>query len=311
MDPITGAMLFSSVGVPLLGSIFGGGGDERARKLQEEALAEYLGISVPELRELAPHLLERTNLEGLTTDPRFDAAQDESLAHLQEIGRSGGLDAQARARLEEARLDAGTQARANREAVLANARMRGTAGTGEELTATLQADQASADRERMAGLSALSDAEERALQAIAGAGAMAGERQGRQWNQRAAVATAQDRIDEFNAATQNDFTMANEDQRWRQFNGQMDLAGARAGVHTGNAQQERERAERWRRMFGGVGQGLTYGLAGYQQQGMVGGGAAPKITTPSQAGTPAVQRTVAQQDPQLTTQQQRTRRKVA
>lgn len=313
MDPITIAMIASSIGAPLLGELFAGGNDARANELREQALAEYLGLSVPELRELAPQLLERTNMEGITTDPRFDAAQDEAMSRLQEIGRAGGLDARARGRLEEARLDAGTQAKANRDAVLSSARARGTAGTGEELSALLQADQAASDRERMAGIATLSDAEERALEAIAGAGNLAGERQARQFDQRAQVATAQDRIDEFNAATANDFSMFNEDQRWRQFNAQMDLAGARSGAMRDRAGDEERAADRKRKMIGGIGQGATYGLAGYQQAGMAGGAArAPVAPAPAPVGPMAQPRPVtpAAQPAGMTTQQARTRRKV-
>lgn len=307
MDPITIAMIATSVGMPLVGEIFGSGNDAKANQLREEALAEYMGISVPELRELAPHLIDRTNLENVSTDPRFDSAQDESMGRLQEIGRSGGLDARARGRMEEARLEAGSQAKADRDAVLNSARARGTVGTGEELTAQLQADQAASNRERMAGVQGLSDAEQRALEAISGAGAMAGQRQAQQFNQRATVATAQDRIDEFNAQTANDFAQYNQQQQQQHFNNEMDLANARAGVRLGNANQQQQQGERDRQRWGGIGQGATYGLAGYQQAGMAGG--APRAAP---AGAATAQRPVAPgaQPATMTPQQQKTRRKV-
>lgn len=298
MDPVTLAMIASSVGAPLIGSLFGAGNDARAREQQEAALAEYLGISVPELRELAPQLLGQTNLAGVSTDPRFDAYQDEALARLSEKGRAGGLDATARARMEEARLDAASQAKANRESILSSARARGTLGTGEELTAMLQSEQASADRERMAGLATLSDAEERALQAISATSSMAGERQARQWNQRAQVATAQDRIDEFNASTANDFARYNDQQRWQQFDGSMRLADGRSRARLGMADYEERQGERDRQMWGGIGQGVTYGLGsgafGGAQPGANPAAAINPAAQPAQAqsGTPAKRRKV-------------------
>jgi hypothetical protein len=307
MDPIAIGQVVSSIGAPLIGYLLSKGKNAEADRLNEEALAQMLGISLPELREMKPHLLEATALADVTTDPRFEVAQDEAMSRLQEIGRSGGMDARARGRMEEARLAAGTQAKGDRDAVLAGARARGTAGTGEELSAMLQADQSAADRERMAGIAALSDAEQRSLEASVGAGNMGAQRQARQWDQRAQVADAKDRIDEFNAQVSNDFTMANDANRWRQFEGELNLAGAQNDARYRMADRKDAQAERLRKMIGGVGQGATYGLAGYQQAGMA-GGAQPQATGPAPAARPQAQQQVVQ--PQQTLEQQRTRRKV-
>lgn len=265
MDPFTIGAIGVNIAGPILGEIFSSSADEEEMEQRLAALAEYTGISVPQLRELHARELGRTNLAGVTTDASLDAYEDESLARLAEVGRSGGLDANARARMEEARLDAAGSERAQREAILQQARQRGTAGYGEDLSAMLQAGQGAADRERMAGVQALSDAETRALGSIAQTGAMAGARQGRQFQQRAQVATAQDRIDEFNAGTANDFAMFNEQQRWRQFDARLGLADARANARNGIANAQGARADRTRGAIGGAAQGVGMGLGAYGQ----------------------------------------------
>jgi hypothetical protein len=235
-----------------------------------------LGISLPELKELVAKEQGETNLAGVSTDPRFDAYQDETQERLAGVGRSGGFDARSRARMEQARLENAQAERASREGVLADARARGTLGTGEELSALLQTGQASADRARMADVETLADAEDRALEAIIANGSMAGQRQAQQWNQRAQVATAQDRIDQFNTQTANDFTMANAQREQQQFDNRMRLGAARSGALEGMAGVHEGRANRTRQMVGGIGQTVGYGM-----------GAAGQYFGMNKAGAPA------------------------
>jgi hypothetical protein len=290
MDPTVLAALISaavSVGGGILGEMLGSEEDKQAYEYRKQALSQYLGISVPELEELVAKEQGQTNLANVRTDPALDAYQDQALARLSEVGTSNGLDAQSRARMEQARIEQAQAERNSREAVLASARARGTLGTGEEVSALLQSGQASADRARMADVQTLGDAESRALDAIIAAGGMAGTRQARQWDQRAEVASAQDAIDRFNTATANDFTLANADQRALNFQQRMQLAGAKAGAYTGMAEHHEARGERTRQTVGGIGQSVGYGGGALGQhiggQSMGGGGGAAAASAPGVA----------------------------
>jgi hypothetical protein len=267
VDPFTLSLISMglNVGSGVLSQLLGSPDEGEAYKYRQEALAKYMGISVPELKEMVAKEQGDTHLKDVTTDPRFDAQQDMAAERLEEVGNAGGFDARARARMEQARMESAQAERSAREGVLASARARGTLGTGEELSAMVQAGQAAADRERMAGVQTQADAEERALQAIIEGGRFAGERQGRQWGQRAQVASAQDEIDRFNTATANDFTLANQQQKNIHFGQQMQLADGQAGALEGMAGHLEDRANHTKQVVGGIGQMLGYGMGAVGQ----------------------------------------------
>lgn len=257
--------------------------DEKERQARLEALQEYAAISPPEVKDLVAQEVKHSAFADINPDARQRAIQDETQAALLGRGRAGGLDFQGRARLEEARQDAGQYEQQQRQGILANARARGIAGSGEELAAQLQAQQAGADRERMAGVSAAADADEAALQSMLQAGTMARQREDSDFAQQAQVASAQDEIDMFNAGENNKFSIYNSQQRQQNFDNQMALANARNNVRLGQAAQEGRIGERQAGAVGGAGQALGYGLASYgqyrsQQQ--------PVQTQPARAATP-------------------------
>lgn len=259
-DPLSLIGAGLNVGTGVLGYLLGA--DDRSKEYEnrKQALAQMMGLSVPELEKLVAKEQGSTHLGDVRTDAALDTAQEAAQQRLAEVGNAGGLDARARARMEQARMETAQAERASREGVLADARARGTLGTGAEVSALLQAGQAAADRERMAGVQTLGDAEDRALQAIIQGGNFAAQRQAAQWGQRAQVATAQDEIDRFNTATANDFTLANQNQANLHFQQQMQLAGAKSGALSNMADYYGNRAAQLGRVVGGVGQGIGYGL---------------------------------------------------
>lgn len=276
VDPLSLVGAGVNAGMGLLGYFLGA--DDRSKEYEQrkQALAQYMGISVPELETLVAKEQGATHLGGVRTDAAFDVAQDQAAQRLSEVGNAGGLDARARARMEQARMEAAQAERSSREGVLADARARGTLGSGAETSALLQAGQAAADRERMAGVQTLGDAEDRALQAIIQGGSLAAQRQATQWNQRAQVATAQDEIDRFNTATANDFTLQNANQRALHFQQQMQLAGAKSGALKDMANFYGNHAAQIGQAVGGAGQAIGYGLGAMGQAGVGGGGVSPQ-----------------------------------
>lgn len=250
--------------------------DEEARKQRLAALQEYAALQSPEVRQLIAQGVKESAYSRIRANEGQRAIQDEAQQRLLSKGRANGLDLQARASLEEAALTTGQQARQQREGVLQNARARGTAGSGEELMAQLSAEQSGADSMRMAGVRAAADADEAAINAMINAGNMAGQREEREWNQDAQVASAEDEIAMFNAGENNKFTIYNDQQRWNKADYDLRLAQGRANARTGYANAIQEEGARDKAAIGGAGQGAAYGIASY---GDYKAGTAPGQTT--------------------------------
>jgi hypothetical protein len=145
-------------------------------------------------------LVDRSAMEGVSTDPRLKQAQLAALASMQEIGSSGGMTATERAQLARVQGEVAQADRGRREAILQNMRSRGMGGSGMELLAQLQSSQGATDRASQAGLDIAGMAQQRALQAINQAGGMAGGIRGQDFDEQSQIAAARDAIAKFNAA---------------------------------------------------------------------------------------------------------------
>lgn len=270
MDPMTMMAIGGGVQVAggLIGSFLGGAQDKKALEYRKAALAQYMGVSLPELENLIAREQGATEMKGVTRDAGQEAHADETQARLAQRARDGGWDAQARESYAEGEQQAATYERGQREALAS----RYAPGTGAEVVLQAQAQQSGADRARMAGLGAAGDAEARAMDAILQGGAMATQRSAQHWDQDAQVAAAQDRINEFNTASANNFTLARADQQQQQFRNKLSLADAKAGALGDMAGHYDKQGQQARATAGGLGQAAGYGLSAY---GMYGATRAP------------------------------------
>lgn len=117
---------------------------------------------------------------------------------LNEIVDTRGLDPQARAALQAVREEVGTQERGSREAILQNAAARGVSGSGLEMAANLANQQGGATNMANMGFQAAAEQDQRRLQALAGIQQMDAQK-----------ASAQDAINQFNAANRQAVEMSN------------------------------------------------------------------------------------------------------
>lgn len=154
------------------------------------------GVITPE--QAKTFLMDKTAMEGISVDPRLKAAQMGALSSLQEIGSNGGLTAMDRAKLESALSRVGQESRGAREAILQRQAEMGRSGTGLELAAQLQNQQDSATRASQEGLDTAALAEQRALDAIAQAGALGGQMRSQEFGEQSDVASAKDALQKFN-----------------------------------------------------------------------------------------------------------------
>lgn len=154
-------------------------------------------------------LVERSAMEDISTDPRLKNAQMDALGGLQEIVDGEGYSAQDRARIEQMKGELATQERGQRESILQDAQQRGVGGSGMELLAQLQNQQASAGRASQQGFDIEAQAQQRALEALMQQGQLGGQIRGQDFGEQSDVAQAQDAIAKFNANNQQQVEMAN------------------------------------------------------------------------------------------------------
>jgi len=139
-----------------------------------------------------------SEFEQIQSDPQFKEAQMAALSGLQDYANEGGLNAQARGRLNDIAKEEGIRERGAREAVLQNANARGVGGSGLEFLSQLKNQQESASRQSDRDTQVAADAEMRALDALVRSGSMAGDIRGQDFSEQARKAEAMDAINRFN-----------------------------------------------------------------------------------------------------------------
>ncbi len=319
----------------LIGSIIGNeeGGDARtaARNAGSEATGAYQSITPPSVDEqkvqlkllqqmgvLSPELeqaltLAPSKMEDISTDPKIRDAQLQALETLRNLGNSG-LSSQDMANLNAIRNDNNQQVNARNQSILQNQAARGTAGSGNELAMQLQASQSGANRASAQGDQLAADSQNRALQAIANSGTLAGQMNSQDFGQNAAKAQAADAISKFNTANsqdvsgrnvgrenqaqqynlnekqhiadsnvgiQNQQEMHNKALYQQQFQDQMARAQGLAGQLRQNQAQDMNESARQANFYSGIGQGVDKGAMAVA--GAMSGGGSPGSLSPEAA----------------------------
>lgn len=307
MDPLS---TIGAIGAPIAGGIIGAitkaDSDAQARALIQKAVEQYDGIGVPpaeamrviteQLRstgQMTPQLEQTfqqadSEYKNIQTDHRGREAQYDALQQLEDLGHNGGMTLTDQANLEKTLGGIDTKARGAREAISSSLKARGAYGSGAELAAKLQGQQADSQLAHETGLATAASARDRALEAIMHAGEMGGNIDNQDFNQKAKIAAAQDEINRFNAAnrqavagsnvnrgntatdynvrntqriadtnTQNNNanSVRNAELTQQQYENQLKLAGAKANAYTGQANQVTDAGKTSGAMWGGVGQG--------------------------------------------------------
>lgn len=310
MDPVTGAMLVGG-GATVIGGLMGADAQNRARRAALEAaargVAQFEGIDVPTVAEQSlilqtpdlvgtyDPLLEQilslgpSAMEGVSTDPLLAQAQLDSLLGLQDIAQ-GGLTEADMAASRDIQRQVGQSSEARRQAILQNMAERGVLGSGMELAAQLQGEQQATDQQAKASDELIRQAQARALQGLTASGNMASQMRTQEFGEKSDVARAQDIINQFNTANQQQTQQRNvaeqnraqqanllarqaqEDQRaqlanqqqqynkqliQQQYQNQMDLARARANAYAGQGQIQNQAGQQQAQQIGGIASGIA------------------------------------------------------
>jgi len=161
-------------------------------------------------------------LSDISTDPALRGQQMASLAGLKQLATNGGLNLQDKAALNEIQNQTAQADRGRRGAIMQNMAARGMGGSGAELLAQLQSNQAATDNASQQGMNIAGQAQARALQAMLQGGQLASQVQGQDFSQQAQAASAQDAINKFDAQNQTGMN---------QFNAQAQTAADQANAN--------------------------------------------------------------------------------
>jgi hypothetical protein len=239
--------------------------------------------------------IDPTAMENIAVDPRLAQEQMKALEAISQRADQGLTETDMMA-FQQARRGAAAEAQAKQEQVLQSMQQRGIGGAGAELAARLMAAQAGGDRVSQESMQiAQEDSRQRQanLQALAN---LASGMRTQEFGEQSDVARAKDALAQFraqntqavqarnvgrqqDAATRNvnlrqgiaeqAANMRNQEEMRRanlygdQFNRQMQLAGAKSNIMTGNAANIEQQAGRTADMWSGIGSGIGSGLASW------------------------------------------------
>lgn len=311
------ALLAGAVAAPVIGGLVGadqvGRDRDAANAARAQALAQYAGISIPEAQDmmlnlqqyqsqgqLDPALEQIMNLgpsamEQISGDPRLRQEQMNALNSIAGLA-SGNPTMADTAGFELARQNSAAEMQAKNNQVLQEMQQRGQAGSGAELLAKLQNNQAGAQMMQKAQLEQAQAMQQARLQALQQQANMAGNIRTQDYGEASNLAKAKDAISQFNAAnaqsvgsrntgakntaqqanlanqqqianlntqTMNNQQIQNKGQAQQTFNNEMALAGGKAGQLNNQAAAAQQQAGATAGMWAGIGQGVGTGLAGY------------------------------------------------
>jgi hypothetical protein len=313
MDPISIGLGAGSIISSLIGAFKG----DNSKEYIDKAIQELIKVKIPDpaqqrlaleryqsAGELSPELehaikQDPSAFESVVKNQKLAQSQNRALTQLESLGEEGGLSLSDKADLQDQMIANSSKARADRDAVTDDMARRGQAGSGMAMQAQLAGAQASGDRDASSRLRTLADARGRALDAIQGAGDMAGKMDQADYQRQSDLAQARDSISNFNTEnargvqTRNvgvrnaaqatnlenrqnllnsNTDLSNDEQKYnkelsqRDFENQMTLANAKAGVYQNAAANEKQSGQQSRQAMGAIGSGLGQMGATYQNQ---------------------------------------------
>lgn len=209
-------------GGALAGGIMGSNAKKAAQakadSIAQQASDTYTDLDIPTIQSQQVQLQQIANAGNLTPDqeatfqqnqsllnayqqnPEAVTAQMQALKQLQKIGSEGGLTAADRAQMNQIQNQLGNQEKSARNALVQNYAQRGMAGSGVQLAAELSGNQGETQAAADQGFNVAAQAQQRALQAIQGAGQLGTGLESQQFGQAATMAGQQNAINQFNTA---------------------------------------------------------------------------------------------------------------
>ena len=175
------------------------------------------------------YLQQDTEYDNINVDPYALSAQQKALDELINLSQAKGLDAIDQQALQEIVDTENRNLKGQQDAIMQNAMQRGVYGSGLEMAQRLQAAQSSANRMNNQDMNVMSQAQQRALEALSNYGNLSSNIRNQSYNEQAQRAAAQDAINQYNI---NNMTNTNK--------GNIDLQNqtSRANTDIYNKQQD-------------------------------------------------------------------------
>lgn len=157
------------------------------------------------------YLQQGTEYDNINVDPSVLYAQNRALDELINLSQAKGLDAIDQQALQEIVDTENRNLKGQQDSIMQNAMQRGVYGSGLEMAQRLQAAQSSANRMNDQDMNVMSQAQQRALEALSNYGNLASNMRNQSYNEQAQRAAAQDAINQYNVNNMKDTNKGNID----------------------------------------------------------------------------------------------------
>ena len=227
--------------------------------------------------------LQGTEYDNVSLDPSVLAAQNQALEDLINLSEAKGLNAIDQQALQEIVNEENKNLQGQNDAILQDAMQRGVYGSGLEMAQRLQNAQSSANRMSNRDMDVMSQAQQRALEALSSYGNLASNMRSQDYNEQAKRAAAQDAINQANwqniqgnanknVDLRNDVSMKNTDIYNKQQDSNVQSAkdiyaneenkvALRTGQYGGNKDDIRKQQEQNQQMIGNLGTAIGSALS--------------------------------------------------
>ncbi len=196
-------------------------------ELLQGAMDEYGKVSIPKLENLVARKVAPSGLSNIKDDPIYRQQQAEADGQLNDIIQSGGQTLSDRAVLNAALNRASKTAMGNDAAIQNQMQARGSLDSGAQLAMQMASNQNSAQMASDAAEKAAGDAQARSYAAMQQRSRNASEGLDRKYRQDANAASANDAINQYNAAMQSTADRYNIGIPQQNFKNTVDLIGAK------------------------------------------------------------------------------------
>lgn len=195
-----------------------------------DRMGDYDKLGTAGYKDIAAQQLGPSALEGIQSDLSARAAQQQSIAALQQLADNGGLSLSDMKALNELQGNLNRNDSARRNALSNQYAARGQLGSGAQLAMELQGQQQSAQSANQRGESIAAQAQDRALQAILQKGQVARGMSNDDYSRKSDAAKARDAIEARNAAARTDAGKYNNSLRGQAYEDALAQARGKSGL---------------------------------------------------------------------------------
>ncbi len=216
--------------------------EAHAQSSLDQAQNAYSGMSAPTLDRITGKPIQGSavqqtsaaaahqgpsNFGGIKVNPQYNEQQMSQMAALSNLAKNGGRSAASDANLAQIQNQENTNARGQRDAIMANMRARGQGNSGNALLAQLSSSQNATNNQSMQDLGVQANQQNAALQAGMGASQIGAGMHAQDYGEQANLAQSQDAIDRFNAGNDQTTSVFNAGQAndLGRFNSSQDFSG--------------------------------------------------------------------------------------